>query len=185
MKLEALAQEMVTASRFGIKVERHERKKAKGAEPEPYGPYQIRLCDGASVSFDEDECFDSVKKSEARLKKVIDKRRTDLLNDIKDILRVPSLLFAKDYIERVQELSKWYDALEDPILITQVAGNNHDPRILVGLNPAWCYYVDEHSKEIELRETERRIRECMSPLREYVMNRIKIRMLGRLGEMDL
>ena len=181
MKLEAIAQDMVKASRFGIKIERLARKRKD--EEIPYGPYQVRFCDGASVTFDDQSVFDPVRRSRERLDSLIKNRRSYILNDIKEILSTPCQHITKEDIEQVQNLAKWYDALDNPIIVNEADGPRIKQRITVGLNPAWCYYLVADSPDQSL-SVENKIRECISPLRDYVMGRQCSSLLEQLNAID-
>lgn len=171
-KLTDITREMINVSRFGAKVERLTRK-TRGKEV-PYGPHQVRFCDGARVRYskkDEKTCS-VVWKTRTALRELCQRRVRFLKGKIDSILM--SALNGSEVweaqsattIEEIDRLAEWIDELSEPDQEVPQQGDE----FIYGLNPAWCYYV-ETEEEVQAAKVE--IRSCMVPLRRLLLTELK------------
>lgn len=180
-QLTSITREMINVSRFGAKVERLTRRK-KDKEI-PYGPYQVRFCDGARISFTEEDVqiCNVIQETQKAIKGLCQRRIDILKGEMQNILH--SALNGLEIwesqsattIEEIDRLATWIDELKDP---DQIASQSKDDKIY-GLNPAWCYYVDRE-EDVELAMTE--IRNCMMPLRRFLFCELKDKLKAALQE---
>lgn len=122
-------------------------------DQEPYGPIQVRFCQGARTPIDYATAKQIAMVIEKKVRDIIDPYRTELINQIKGMLTQNSI----DNAERITQLCEWIDEMDGEFLqvtiIDPQPGTNPVPGVpstpgrpgsaTMQLSAGWVCHVDE------------------------------------------
>lgn len=110
----------------------------------PYGPIQVRFCQGAQAPIDPTNAKQIAIALENSVRNIIAPYRTYLVNQVKNLL----VGTGDEDTERILQYCEWIDALDGQFLqvnIIDVEGK--PPQATMSLSAAWVCYVEEDEEK--------------------------------------
>lgn len=165
MALSEITQKMMAVSRFGCDIIRLTRGK-KGHE-EPYGPIQVRFCDGAMLPMaDLEKAGEMADFVAGKIADIVSPLCIEYKGRMRSILNEE---VGPDQADELHELANWIDSMEQDSVMVLTQGEG----CVVGLNGYWCCHVPE-GRDREAKCIASALKDAMSIIRHERLSQLQL-----------